>query len=103
MSFGVSGALLDACVLGILRQGATYGYDLTQKMNTRMQVSETTLYPVLRRLLKDGSLSSYDEPTEGRMRRYYALTPAGETQLEQLQTEWENYRSIIDTLLGGTL
>ena len=69
MGFQVGSTLLDACVLAVLSRGDTYGYVLTQTMRDVTDISESTLYPVLRRLQKDGCLTTYDQPFQGRNRR----------------------------------
>ena len=74
MVYQIGSALLDACVLSVLASGDAYGYQLTQQIRSVIEVSESTLYPVLRRLQKDGALETYDEPFQGRNRRYYRLT-----------------------------
>jgi PadR family transcriptional regulator PadR len=56
MTYQLTAPLLDACVLGILAKGDAYGYTLTQKVRELVDISESTLYPVLRRLQKDGLL-----------------------------------------------
>ena len=71
MTFQLGAALLDACVLAVLSRGDAYGYVLTQQVRQVIEVSETALYPVLRRLQKDGCLDTYDQPHQGRNRRYY--------------------------------
>jgi len=101
MKFTASGALLDACVLGALAPAPTYGYDLTQHIQGHIEVSESTLYPVLRRLLQNGLLECYDEPFDGRNRRYYRLTDRGGQALEGYRTEWAAYWQNIETLLKG--
>lgn len=58
MDFAIASKLLDACVLGTVAKGDTYGYDLTQKISNSIEISETSLYPVLRRLSKDGMLTT---------------------------------------------
>jgi PadR family transcriptional regulator PadR len=103
MVYTVAGLLLDACVLGALSNAPTYGYQLTQKIQSSLDVSESTLYPVLRRLLKNKLLSSYDEQYDGRNRRYYKLTAAGQQALRQYKTDWILYKNNIDGFLeGGT-
>jgi PadR family transcriptional regulator PadR len=97
--FTVNTALLDAFVLAILAKGDTYGYALTQEVRTRIDVSESTLYPVLRRLQKNGWLETSDEPYMGRNRRYYRLTPTGKAQMEIYQNEWEQYKTKVDSVL----
>jgi len=99
MAFTVSGALLDACVLGVLSPAPAYGYELTQKTQTTLGVSESALYPVLRRLLKDDLLSSYDEPYDGRNRRYYQLTTKGITLLQSYIENWHAFKQNIDRMI----
>ena len=99
MSFPISAALLDAIVLAVVAREPTgaYGYRITQEVTHTLELSESTLYPVLRRLQKDALLTVYDAPVNGRNRRYYQITPAGQEQLAAYQQEWAHYRSSIDT------
>ena len=60
MVFPIGAALLDACVLAALSRADAYGYSLTQQIKQTVDVSESTLYPVLRRLQKEGFLNTYD-------------------------------------------
>lgn len=101
MRFPVASSLLDACVLGVLSIAPTYGYDLTQKIQGTIDVSESTLYPVLRRLLKDGMLSTYDEPFDGRNRRYYKITEEGKALLKGYADDWQTYKLSIEKLIMG--
>ncbi|MCL2592671.1 MAG: PadR family transcriptional regulator [Defluviitaleaceae bacterium] len=99
MAFAVSGALLDACVLGTLSSAPAYGYELTQRTQNTLGVSESALYPVLRRLLKDNLLSSYDEPHDGRNRRYYQLTEKGMILFQTYVEDWQVFKANIDTMI----
>lgn len=99
MAFPVSASLLDAIVLAVVAREGTYGYKITQDVRQVMEVSDSTLYPVLRRLLRDGLLVTYDEAVDGRMRRYYRITPAGEIKLAQYRIEWAEYRKNIEQVL----
>lgn len=101
MLFSINTGLLDACVLAILSRGDEYGYRLTQEVKQAMAISESTLYPVLRRLLKNGWLSTYDEPFQGRNRRYYRITGEGLTQHLLYLKEWKEYRDRIEGIFGG--
>lgn len=101
MTYQLTAPLLDACVIGVVAAGDTYGYTLTQKVQEVVDISESTLYPVLRRLQKSGFLTTYDQPFEGRNRRYYSITEEGKKQLEFYKGEWEVYKNNIDRLLGG--
>ncbi len=101
LSFGIGSTLLDACVLSILSRGDTYGYILTQNVRTIMDISESTLYPVLRRLQKNGYLTTYDQPYQGRNRRYYHITEDGQKQYEMFKKEWFLYQEKVNALLLG--
>ena len=101
MPFTLTGALLDACVLGLLSCESTYGYNLTQRLRQLIDISESTLYPVLRRLLKDELLSTFDEQFEGRNRRYYQITDKGCGLLGDYSEKWEIYKKNIDSVLRG--
>lgn len=101
MMFQTGAALLDLCVLAILSREDTYGYVLTQRVREGIDVSESALYPVLRRLQKEGCLSTYDQPYLGRNRRYYAITTQGRQRLTEYHGEWERYKQQIDQILSG--
>ncbi len=99
MGFKIESGLLDACALAILAEGDTYGYEITQSMKRAIVVSESTLYPVLRRLQKEGLCRTYDMPYQGRNRRYYSITEEGRSKLEEYRTQWLDYKHAIDTFL----
>lgn len=99
MAFAMSPQLLDGCVLAVLSRGDAYGYVLTQQMKAQLDISESTLYPVLRRLQRDGLLTVYDRPYQGRNRRYYAITPVGRIQLDRRRQEWMQFRNGVEELL----
>lgn len=91
MAFPIGAGLLDAIVLAVVEKESTYGYKITQEVRSVIELSESTLYPVLRRLLKDGCLGTFDKEFSGRNRRYYQLTPAGKVKLAQYRSEWREY------------
>ena len=99
MAFAMGTPLLDGCVLAILQREDTYGYALAQQVKSVLDISESTLYPVLRRLQKDGCLSVYDQPYQGRNRRYYAITRRGQDRAKQIRGEWRQLRDSLDHLL----
>lgn len=99
MAFNMGAALLDALVLSTVSREPTYGYKITQDVRQLMPVSESTLYPVLRRLQKDDCLETYDQEFAGRNRRYYRLTERGGEALANYRTEWTVYRAKIDGML----
>lgn len=101
MIFQLGSILLDACVLSVLSKNDMYGYVLTQNLKEIIDISESTLYPVLRRLQKDDCLTTYDKPFQGRNRRYYAITEDGVKRLSLYLNEWNIYKNKIDKILGG--
>lgn len=103
MVFNTGAALLDAIVLAVVskEEEGTYGYKITQDVRRAIDVSESTLYPVLRRLQKDGCMIVYDMECGGRNRRYYKITEDGMGKLEAYRKEWEDYSSKISELFSG--
>ena len=99
MAFTVSSALLDTLVLCVVDNKDSYGYEINQTLRESLGVSESTLYPVLRRLLKDDCLEAYDVEYSGRNRRYYRITDRGRSQLEQYKTEWVDHKDRIEQIL----
>jgi PadR family transcriptional regulator PadR len=103
MVFNTGAALLDAVVLAAVsrEEDGTYGYKITQDVRKAIEVSESTLYPVLRRLQKDSCLETYDVECGGRNRRYYKITETGENQLNLYKQEWKIYSSKISAMFSG--
>lgn len=101
MVFNTGAALLDAIVLAVVskEKEGTYGYKITQDVRGVIEVSESTLYPVLRRLQKDCCLEVYDQEYGGRNRRYYKLTDKGKAQLKLYVEEWRLYSKKIANIL----
>lgn len=100
MAFAISAGLLDALVLAVVSREDTYGYKITQEIREAMDMSESTLYPVLRRLQKDECLETYDKEFMGRNRRYYKVTPKGSSQLNLYKEEWLLYKKKVDKVIG---
>jgi PadR family transcriptional regulator PadR len=101
MTFNTGAALLDAIVLAVVskEQEGTYGYKITQEVRQVIELSESTLYPVLRRLQKDDCLEVYDKECGGRNRRYYKTTSRGWAQLTLYEREWRSYAEKVTGLL----
>ncbi len=93
-----SAVLMDAIVLSVVARDGTYGYKITQDIRSVMELSESTLYPVLRRLQRDGCLEVHDQEFAGRNRRYYQITPKGRRQLADSLEEWERYKHRLDRI-----
>jgi len=105
MIFNTGAALLDAIVLAVVSKEpeGTYGYRITQDVRQVIELSESTLYPVLRRLQKDECLAVYDRECAGRNRRYYKLTEKGWTQLRLYRSEWKSYSDKVTGLFDGKI
>ena len=91
--------MLEGCVLSVLARDDTYGYDLTQRVRETLDVSESTFYPVMRRLQADDCLLTYDMPHNGRNRRYYRITERGLDKLRYCENEWLFFKQKIDLYL----
>lgn len=103
MVFNTGAALLDAIVLAVVSREpeGTYGYKITQEVRQVIELSESTLYPVLRRLQKDECLEVYDRECAGRNRRYYKVTERGRVQLNLYESEWSKYSAKITGMFEG--
>ena len=100
MGFQIGGAILDFVVLSILKRTDEYGYILTQQVREILDVSETAMYPSLKRLQKANLLTTYDSPFQGRNRRYYKLTDEGRKVLDSYTEDWTKFKRNMDLLLG---
>ena len=103
MTFTSSAALLDAIVLAVVsrEKNGTYGYRITQQVKEVLDLSESALYPALRRLQKNDFLTAHDEVVNGRHRRYYEPTAKGLQQLDVYRAEWKDYSEKVNLLFGG--
>jgi len=88
--------ILDMLVLSLLRRRSFYGYELVQEISKTINISQGTIYPLLRRLKDDELVTTYlEESNEGAPRKYYRLTDKGRKKLEQFLKEWyEFYRGV---------
>ena len=100
MVFNTGAALLDAIVLAVVSKdnNGTYGYKITQEVRCVIEISESTLYPVLRRLQKDQCLVAYNMECGGRNRKYYRITDDGWQKLKMYQEEWKDYSDKISKI-----
>lgn len=103
MTFTTGTEVLDAIVLAIVARETegTYGYKITQDVRNVLDVSESALYPVLRRLQTNNLLETYDRSFSGRNRRYYKITSQGMIQLDSYRRDWiDNRRKMNSIMLG---
>lgn len=93
--------LLDACVLHVLKKGDAYGYKLTHEIDGFMEISESALYPVLRRLESQHCLETYSEEYSGRLRKYYRITAKGMERYKEYTGELKDLARILEIIIGG--
>ena len=100
MSVDLKKHVIELFVLALLTKGPSYGYNLVSELNEYVQMSESTLYPVLRRLEKDNRLSTYNEIYQGRNRKYYKITAHGRRYIDSYLEEWKDIKKIYDIIMG---
>lgn len=102
MDIQMKKGLLDVCVLACLNKGDSYGYQLIADLSAAVEISESTLYPILKRLEGCGMLTTYTREHGGRLRRYYCITRLGRARLDEFREEWEELERIHDFIQGGS-
>ncbi|MBR5619094.1 MAG: PadR family transcriptional regulator [Clostridia bacterium] len=94
MDIQLKRGLLDVCVLAAIRHEDSYGYQIIKDMKPYVEMSESTLYPILRRLEAANCLTVRSAEHNGRLRKYYHITPAGIRRLEEFRSDWQEIVSI---------
>ncbi|OQA22551.1 MAG: lineage-specific thermal regulator protein [Actinobacteria bacterium ADurb.Bin346] len=94
--------VLELCVLALLTKKNRYGYDLVNEISKNIEISEGTIYPLLRRLKNVGWVTTYlQESREGAPRKYYKLTQSGQKVTEEMKADWEDFVEKVNGLLSG--
>ena len=86
--------LLDICVLAAIKNEDSYGYQIIKDMKPYVEISESTLYPILRRLEAAELLTVRSAEYNGRLRKYYRITEAGLSRIEEFEQEWKEIMNI---------
>lgn len=86
--------LLDISVLAAIKHDESYGYQILKDMKPYLEISESTLYPILRRLEAAKLLTVRSVEHNGRLRKYYRITPLGLQRLEDFEQDWQEMLSI---------
>jgi PadR family transcriptional regulator PadR len=104
MDIQLKRGLLDVCVLAAIKDEDSYGYKIIKDMKPYVDMSESTLYPILRRLEAANLLTVNTVVHNGRLRKYYHITPQGIKRIEDFKTEWNEIVSIYNFVVkeGGT-
>ena len=86
--------LLDVCVLAAIKDGESYGYKIIKDMKPYIEMSESTLYTILKRLELSNMLTVRTAEHGGRLRKYYKITKAGQERIAEFLTDWEEMLTI---------
>ena len=93
--------LLDVCVLAAIKNEDSYGYKIIKDMKPYLEMSESTLYTILKRLEAAGLLTVRTSEHDGRLRKYYHITRAGLGRIEDFKSEWREVTSIYQFVIKG--
>lgn len=93
--------ILDACVLKYLSINPSYGYKMIEDISKYIEISESTLYPILKRLELANYLEIYKEEHNGRLRKYYKITDLGLEKLNDYKVQWRDLDKVIKYVVGG--
>ncbi|MBE6577396.1 MAG: PadR family transcriptional regulator [Ruminococcaceae bacterium] len=94
MDIQIKRGLLDVCVLAAIKDAPSYGYQIIKDIKPYLEISESTLYPILRRLESAHLLTVRSVEHNGRLRKYYSITPEGLARIEEFKQEWSEILSI---------
>ncbi|EGC88780.1 PadR family transcriptional regulator [Eggerthella sp. HGA1] len=92
---------LDVCVLASINRQDSYGYQIVKDVPSSLHLTESTLYPLLKRLESAGLLTVYAIEHNGRLRKYYRITPAGVTYLDEFLKDWDDVLDIYEYVKRG--
>lgn len=94
MDIQLKRGLLDVCVLAAIKDGESYGYKIIKDMKPYMELSESTLYTILKRLETSNMLTVRTAEHGGRLRKYYRITQVGLQRIEEFKEDWKEILSI---------
>ena len=101
MDVQLNRGLLDICVLAAMQNEDTYGYKLIKDVSPYIAISESTLYPILKRLETAKCVTVYAVEHNGRLRKYYRITEAGRDRIAEFLREWQDVMRIYAFIEGG--
>ena len=101
MDIQLKRGILDVCVLAVIRRGDSYGYQIVKEIQPYIAISESTLYPILRRLESAELLTVRTAEHNGRLRKYYHITKSGLGRIEDFKEEWKEIMSIYKFVTKG--
>ena len=99
MDIQLKRGLLEVAVLAAIKNEASYGYQIIKDLKPYVDISESTLYPILRRLESSSCLTVESAAYNGRLRKYYHITPLGRQKIQEFREEWGQILSIFDFII----
>lgn len=93
--------LLEICVLVVLKKNDSYGYQIIKDISSYIELSESTLYPILKRLESSNCLTTYSVEHNSRLRKYYKITELGEKRIKDFLEEWKEVTKIYQFIKGA--
>ena len=93
--------LLETCVLSVLSRGDSYGYQIIKDLSNCVEISESTLYPILKRLEASGCVTSYSVAHNGLLRKFYHITEAGQERIEAFLNNWKDVMNVYEFIREG--
>ena len=94
--------VIELCILSILNKKDMYGYELSEYISNKIDISDGTVYPILRKLKADGLVKTYlSEDSGGPPRKYYAITQTGKEQFNLDSNDWLNFVEIVKKIIKG--
>lgn len=100
MSTQLKKGVLEMVVLSKIAYKDTYGYDIYQEISNNMAISESTIYPILRKLTKEGLCETYlRESQNGPPRKYFKVTRLGKKRLNELKFDWQKFQRVVNIMI----
>lgn len=100
MNVQLKKGVLELCVLSVVSMKDCYGYELVNEISKNIQISDGTIYPILRRLTQEGYFTTYlQESQEGPPRKYYRITDSGIRTKENLSKEWFEFMESVNNVI----
>ena len=91
--------IIEMCVIALIDKNDMYGYEIVQSLAEFTDINEGTIYPILRRITKEGYFTTYlKESSSGPARKYYRITPLGKIFLDDLKKEWQDIRAMVEKI-----
>ena len=93
--------LLEVCVLSAIKDEESYGYKIISELEPYIKISESTLYPILRRLETNGAVTTHSLEYNGRLRKYFRITPKGRSKIAEFVEDMAEFEKISKFITRG--